>query len=157
LPWSPQSDGLNNRPWLGFDVPHPTWFGRLKWFRRHLYASPAPYCCEDQELLLRTHESSRFFIVPAFLLAYRLRDRVVPAKAWRTRKALFQVQVKHFLAHHQYLSLLLSSGVFVGRLVKDLIQLLGVNPPIRNTRSFSDLDAEERSFWRAWIQNLAAK
>jgi len=157
LPWSPQSGGLSDRPWLGFDVPHPTWFGRVQWFRRHRYASPGPYCCEDQELLLRTHESSQFFIVPAFLLAYRLRDRVVPAKAWRTRKTLFGVQLRHFLAHRQYLYLLLAAGAFAGRLLKDLLQLLGANPPIRNTRSFSDLGAEECAFWRAWIRDLATK
>jgi len=157
LPWSPQSGSLSERPWLGIDVPHPTWFGRLNWFRRHRYASPSPYCCEDQELLLRTHESSRFFIVPEFLLAYRLRDRMVLAKTWRTRKTLFGVQLKYFLDHRQYLYLLLATGVFAGRLLKDLLQLLGVNPRIRNTRSLSDLGAEECAFWRVWIRDLAAK
>lgn len=157
LPWSPQVDRLTRRPWLGFDVPHPTWFGRLDWFRRHRYASPGPYCCEDQELLLRTYASSRFFIVPSFLLAYRLRNRLAPGKAWRTRKTLFGVQVRHFLTRGQIFSLLLVTGTFAGRVLKDVIMWAGVNPPVRNIRSAHELTAEEMSFWRGWISELVTK
>lgn len=156
LPWS-SHDRLTNRPWLGFDIPHPTWFGRIDWFRRHRYASPSPYCCEDQELLLRTHKCSRFCIVPSFLLAYRLRDRLVPGKAWRTRKTLFGVQVRYFFAHREYFFLLLATGTFSARLLKDLLQLAGVTPPIRVTRSAGNLEVEEFSFWREWFRDLLSR
>lgn len=157
LPWQPEVDSLTSQPWRGIDLPHPTWFGRIDWFRRHRYASPGPYCCEDQELLLRAYESSRFFIIPTFLLAYRLRDRLLPGKAWRTRKTLFGVQAKHFIGQERYFFLVLAICAFGGRLLKDLFQWIGLSLPIRNARSASTLSAEEGNFWRGWLIDLASR
>lgn len=58
------------RPWRGFRLAHPTWMGKTEWFRQHLYRAQA-LRCEDQELLLRTHEASRFAAVPEIVLGYR--------------------------------------------------------------------------------------
>jgi glycosyltransferase involved in cell wall biosynthesis len=58
------------RPWSGFALPHPTWIGRTQWFRKHLYGSDAVRC-EDQDLLLRAYENSRFATLPEILLGYR--------------------------------------------------------------------------------------
>lgn len=58
------------RPWKGFRLAHPTWMGKTEWFRKHLYRAEA-LRCEDQELLLRTHEASRFAAVPEIVLGYR--------------------------------------------------------------------------------------
>lgn len=40
-------------PWKGFLLAHPSWMGKTKWFRQNPYQVPAPYLCEDQELLSR--------------------------------------------------------------------------------------------------------
>ena len=56
------------RPWNGFYLPHPTWMGRIEWFRRFRYRVPEIVRAEDQELLLRTFESS----MPEVLLGYRV-------------------------------------------------------------------------------------
>lgn len=107
------------RPWLGFYFPHPTWMGRTGWFRAHRYASPAPYFCEDQELLLRSYATSRFASVDRVLFAYRVRDRINWKKHSKTRRALFAVQWRHFLRSREYHFAILSLAAFVARTVRD--------------------------------------
>lgn len=63
-------ESICRRPWRGFRLAHPTWMGKTEWFRKHLYRAQA-LRCEDQELLLRTHEASRFAAVPEIVLGYR--------------------------------------------------------------------------------------
>ena len=58
-------------PWRGFFLPHPTWMGRIEWFRRHRYRIPEVVRAEDQDLLLRSYRSSRFACLPEVLLGYR--------------------------------------------------------------------------------------
>jgi len=58
-------------PWRGFYFPHPTWMGRIEWFRQHRYRIPEIVRAEDQDLLLRSYSSSRFACLPEVLLGYR--------------------------------------------------------------------------------------
>lgn len=58
------------RPWAGFYLAHPTWMGRLDWFRKHPYRQGA-LRAQDQDLLLRTYHRSRFAALPDILLGYR--------------------------------------------------------------------------------------
>jgi len=58
-------------PWRGFFLPHPTWTGRIEWFRHHRYHIPEVVRAEDQELLLRSYRFSRFACLPEVLLGYR--------------------------------------------------------------------------------------
>jgi glycosyltransferase involved in cell wall biosynthesis len=67
--------GLTNReiaarPFHGFPFPHPTWCGRAAWFRENPYDSELMKA-EDQDLLLRTFQNSRFGALEAVLLGYR--------------------------------------------------------------------------------------
>lgn len=57
-------------PWAGFPMAHPTWMGRMGWFRANPYCSDA-VGMEDKELLFRTHASSKFACLDEVLLAYR--------------------------------------------------------------------------------------
>jgi glycosyltransferase involved in cell wall biosynthesis len=118
-PFVDEHETITARPWQGFHFPHPTWMGRLSWFKRHRYAQPAPYFCEDQELLLRSFRSSRFATVNQVAFAYRVRNRFNPSKQMKTRLALWRVQRNHFLRQKQPLSALLSTGVLAARLLKD--------------------------------------
>ncbi|MGN6580911.1 MAG: glycosyltransferase family 2 protein [Bordetella sp.] len=96
LPYATSHEEICARPWLGFPMYHPTWMGRVEWFRKNPYQDPGPYCCEDQELLLRAYRSSHYHTLPAQLLTYRLRTHTAWRKLWRTRKALFAVQAQYF-------------------------------------------------------------
>lgn len=66
------------RPWWGFPLAHPTWMGKLEWFETNPYRERHTRC-EDQELLLRTFENSRFAALPDVLLGYRM-DRILAGK-----------------------------------------------------------------------------
>ena len=61
------------RPWVGFDLQHPTWMGRLNWFQQYQYRSDA-IRMEDYDLMLRTYQTSNFAALPDFLLGYRVPD-----------------------------------------------------------------------------------
>lgn len=84
------------RPWQGFYLAHPTWMGRIEWFRKHRYAEPGPYFCEDQELLLRSYQDSRFETLNEILFAYRTRKTVNFRKLARTRLTLLRIQCQYF-------------------------------------------------------------
>ena len=72
LPFWQNHESICRRPWLGFQLPHPTWMGRADWFRRHRYWMPEPKRAEDQDLLLRAYATSRFACLPEVLLGYRI-------------------------------------------------------------------------------------
>lgn len=63
-------EDICRRPWAGFYLAHPTWMGQAEWFREHPYRSEAVRC-EDQDLLLRTYEKSRFAAISEIVLGYR--------------------------------------------------------------------------------------
>lgn len=66
-----------------FPLFHPTWLGRLDWFRRWRYAEDAVRC-EDQDLLYRAHRTSAYGNLQEPLLGYR-EDRLAMANILRGR------------------------------------------------------------------------
>jgi glycosyltransferase involved in cell wall biosynthesis len=109
------------RPWRGFYLPHPTWMGRIEWFRKHRYASPAPYFCEDQELLLRSYCVSRYLTLNEILFAYRVPSKVNFGKLVKTRHAVKNIQLLHFSRNRQWVFGVCSFLLFVARLTKDYL------------------------------------
>ena len=90
-------DEVCAHPWRGFYFPHPSWMGRKAWFRDNRYAdNPAPYFCEDQELLTRCWQYSRFAAVDQVLVAYRIRSTIDWYKLAKTRQATVDMQIKIF-------------------------------------------------------------
>lgn len=57
------------RQWAGMVMPHPTWVGKIEWFRLNPYRIGA--VGEDQDLLIRTYHNSQFATVPQVVLGYR--------------------------------------------------------------------------------------
>lgn len=76
---------ITARPFEGFPLPHPTWFGRARWFHENLY-DPALMKTQDQDLLLRAFAKSRFGALDEVLLGYR-QDKPGLAKKLRGRLA----------------------------------------------------------------------
>lgn len=107
------------RPWQGFYMAHPSWMGRTEWFRRHFYQDPAPYCCEDQELLLRAHYSSVFHTLPENLLSYRVRNRTAWKKLFLTRVSMCKMKILHFLGRKELANVFLSLIVDLARIFCD--------------------------------------
>lgn len=116
------------RPWLGFYLPHPTWMGRIEWLRKHRYTVPAPYLCEDQELLLRSYRDSRFGTVDEILFAYRIRSQVNGQKLAKTRRSVFLMQLRHFSHWNQWHFALLATAMLFGRLIGDALKKMGRSP-----------------------------
>jgi len=81
------------RPWDGFYLPHPTWMGRIEWFRRHRYTMPEVVRAEDHDLLLRTYDSSRFACVDEILFGYRKAPQSL-GKLWTGRINLARAQLR---------------------------------------------------------------
>lgn len=122
LPYATNHEEICARPWLGFPMHHPTWMGRVEWFRKNPYQDPGPYCCEDQELLLRAYLSSHYHTLPAQLLTYRLRTHTAWRKLWRTRRALFAAQARYFHRQKAAGMIALAFAATVLRVAKDAVR-----------------------------------
>ena len=115
-------DEICARPWLGFYFPHPTWMGKIEWFRKYRYTVPGPYFCEDQELLLRSYRDSKFGTIDEVLFAYRVRGKVNQQKLAKTRWTVLNVQLRHFVSLNMWHFVLLAVAVFLGRVTSDLFK-----------------------------------
>lgn len=120
FPYARSHGEICSQPWRGFHFPHPTWMGRIEWFRNHRYTVPAPYLCEDQELLLRTYRYSKFATSHEILFAYRIRSKVDWHKLARTRRAVFVFQLRYFSSLKQWHFILLAAATFVAKMSSDL-------------------------------------
>ena len=69
-------------------MPHPTWVGKIAWFRANRYLSEADGA-EDSNLLFRTYKASKFECLPEPLLAYREPKRNLK-KMFRMRKVFIK-------------------------------------------------------------------
>ncbi|MDP3539052.1 MAG: glycosyltransferase family 2 protein [Azonexus sp.] len=156
LPGRCEHKEICRRPWLGFHLPHPTWMGRTAWFRKHRYAAPGPYCCEDQEFLLRTHEVSRFHVLPEYLLAYRLRDQFGFTKAWRTRRTLYGIQRQYFSNKGDLRSAGLALAGFWLRVAKDVWTLTTQVPFLSGCKASRHPNVSEANLetWQSIIEDL---
>jgi glycosyltransferase involved in cell wall biosynthesis len=119
LPSAISHADICRRPWQGFYMAHPSWMGRVEWFRSNLYQCPAPYCCEDQELLLRAHYSSCYHTLPERLLGYRIRAYTPWRKQFRTRISMGKMKIMHFLGQGKLLDALLSGLIALVRIGYD--------------------------------------
>lgn len=129
--------------------------GRIEWFRKHRYATPGPYFCEDQELLLRTYGVSRFGAVDKVLFAYRVRGKNNWRRVAKARWTFFRIQFRHFSSLRQYRFVSLASLVLVALATRDLLrmvrQVLGLSPystttnPLLSTEWHDMLEATLKS------------
>ncbi len=118
-------EAICSAPWRGFHLPHPTWMGRIGWFRKHRYRIPESYLSDDQELLLRSYRSSRFACVDEIQFAYRIRDRIRLGKHLRIRWTVLRFQAAAFIGARQYGYVLRAGTVFCLRIALDARTSLG--------------------------------
>lgn len=132
------------RPWLGFPLPHPTWMARTAWFHAYRYAVPAPYLCEDQELLLRAHAHSRFGTVDELLFAYRIKTTKDPRVLPRIRQATARYQLRYFLGRKQWSYAALALLAWPANNANDLRKRMAGRSPFVNP---SDVAPHVRQQW----------
>lgn len=145
-------DEICARPWRGFYFPHPTWMGKIEWFRKYRYAKPGPYFCEDQELLLRSYGESRFATVDEILVAYRVRGKINWRKLAKTRSAVLKVQMRHFARLNQRHFATLAIATYIVKMGSDLSKRLRA----RNAEyGFVSVDDAVGSTWNRIRDGLA--
>ncbi len=142
------------QPWRGFFLPHPSWMGKIEWFREFRYKVPATYCSEDQELLLRSYHRSRFATLPEVQFAYRIRSKVDYAKLFKTRRAVLIFQQSIFLKNQQWIYYILSLVAFVIRVGIDFIKHFLLNRSTLQWRAASQEVVDE--WWNVWGGVIAA-
>lgn len=127
FPYAMSHEGICARPWLGFYFPHPTWMGKIEWFRKHRYTVPGPYFCEDQELLLRSYRESQFGVLGEVLFAYRISSKTNWRKLSKTRRAVLAVQSRHFARLNMWHFVVLATAVYIAKMGSDLSKRIGGN------------------------------
>ena len=119
LPFALNHQQICSKPWRGFYMPHPTWLGKIEWFRKYHYASPGPYFCEDQELLLRAYKKSQFACLEQVLLHYRVRHSTNLFKVIKTHLAVLKCQLSAF-GRSEINYKVLAIFVFILRVLRDI-------------------------------------
>lgn len=143
FPFRAEHSAITARPWNGFYFPHPTWMGRLEWFRRHHYAT---YHCEDQELLLRSFSTSRFATLSNVLFAYRLRSHFSWRKVLKIRWLWLRLQCRAFFNMKRFDWVVLAAVMFLAKIAHDgMSAILRRNPFV--SRAGNALSPSDRERW----------
>lgn len=128
LPFRLSHEEICASPWRGFYMAHPSWMGRSEWFKKYRYSFPAPYLCEDQELLLRSFRHSKFATLNNVLFLYRKSSTFNFKKLFLTRFALFSCQLSFFKDNKKYMFCFLAFLMTLGRITKDIFYYLKLFP-----------------------------
>jgi len=120
LPFRLSNDEICAFPWKGFYMAHPSWMGKTRWFKHYRYKIPAPYLCEDQDLLLRAYSKSHYATLDHVLLFYRKTNKPKFKKLLRTRLALIRCQLEIFWTNKHYVWIVLVCLLIFGRFSKDV-------------------------------------
>jgi glycosyltransferase involved in cell wall biosynthesis len=140
------------RPWTGFYLPHPSWMGRLDWFRRHRYDEKANGA-EDQHLLFRTYRTSRFASLPDTLLGYR-EDRRTLRKMLRRRFVFLTEMLRAASGDHDYAMAAKLTLTQIAKAGADVLNLVFGIKKLRNP--MENVDAITQQEWsRVWQMHHA--
>ena len=65
-----KNNNVTHNPYSNIYLPHPSFFGKIEFFRKYKYRRP-PVTAQDQDLLLRAFEESKFANVNQILVCYQ--------------------------------------------------------------------------------------
>ncbi len=137
------------QPLANFPMAHPTWLGKLEWFRRFLYDPKAPRT-EDYDLMLRAYQVSRFANVPEILLGYR-EERLslkknLESRTWALRHVAKNEKGARGLARWCY-----AAGLMAPRAALEAVALLtGLNHYLLRHRARPAEAAEIQKWEQVW-------
>lgn len=123
LPFDATHEAICAAPWRWLRLPHPTWMGRIEWFRRHRYREPEVRRAEDQELLLRASPKSRYACLDEVLLGYR-QGPFDLGRTWTARRGLLAAQLGIFASRGQWHYAGLALGATALKVAVDLVAAL---------------------------------
>jgi glycosyltransferase involved in cell wall biosynthesis len=138
-------------PWNSIPMAHPTWMGKTEWFLRNPYRTDAPRT-QDQDLLLRTYQKSRFAIVPEIVLGYR-EDSLSLSKILLARRDMCKTMVR--IAREQHMFTTAALGI-IGLVAKGLVDTLAISTGLKyhilQHRATAFRDEEEIEWRTVWEQ-----
>lgn len=108
-------------PWRGFYFPHPTWMGKLEWFKLHSY-TPSADGAEDQLLLYSTFRTSHFAGINDVLLAYREDSRTFE-KIFNRRKIFWRALSINAIKNGYIIDFLMLSVVQPLKIIADFLNI----------------------------------
>lgn len=139
------------RPWSGFHLAHPSWMGRIEWFRRYGYDERAMKA-QDYDLLLRAHATSRFAALAEPLIGYR-EDLLDVRKNLASRRQTVMAQWRYARATKQWRKL--SFGV-LAQVLKGIVELAVIGTPLERRmlgHRATPLDAASARDWQVlWME-----
>ncbi|MGC2331283.1 MAG: glycosyltransferase family 2 protein [Candidatus Acidiferrales bacterium] len=109
------------RPSDGFYIGHPTWMGRMEWFRAHPYDAKA-IRAEDQVLLLRSYSTSRFACLSEVLCGYR-EERLDLGKILCGRYSFAAAVFKESFEHKNYFTAIAAALRHFGKAFLDILAI----------------------------------
>ncbi len=151
FPYAVTHKEICSKPWKGFYFLHPSWMGKTEWFRKHRYTVPAPYFCEDQELLLRSYRASCFETIDEILMAYRIKRKVDKQKLVKTRCAVFKMQLQYFVDFNFWHYLILAFIAFIAKIISDCFKSVF---DIVSQIGFAKINNEQEDNWNKLLDSL---
>jgi glycosyltransferase involved in cell wall biosynthesis len=139
-------------PWSGFYLPHPGWMGRTAWFARNPYR-PEYRKTQDQDLLLRTFDSSRFACLSEVLLGYRM-EQAPLAKRLRGRSYFARSILREASRRGMYGAALRGVVLQVTKAAADCLAAALPATGLAATRRLGPLTEPEGEAWRALWRTL---
>lgn len=140
-----------SRPWSGFPMTHPTWMGKIEYFREYQYDINA-IRMEDQDLLLRSYKTSKFACLPKILLAYRVESLCL--KKILTGRYNFSLSLiyRAFIDQDYYLLW----GV-IEQAAKSLVDIFAITTGLKfkilKHRIGDPLNLEDLAYWEKVLSN----
>jgi glycosyltransferase involved in cell wall biosynthesis len=112
------------KPQSGFHMAQPTFMGKLEWFKQHKYCEEITRSMiEDQDLLMRTYESSRFANLQEILLGYREEELRVK-RILMARRDILTKRSKYFLCSKK---IRLALMTIVNQVAKGIVDIVAVS------------------------------
>jgi glycosyltransferase involved in cell wall biosynthesis len=149
-------DLITRHPLHGFRMAHPTWMGRIEWFRRYRY-DPDAVLSEDQELLLRAFRYSVYANLPDVLLGYR-EEKLNLAYIWRSRWVRLERAAKSprdVISLPALASMAIVTGLKAGL---DWIAVVsGLGHRLLRQRAGKMSESEEKEWDLVWLQTQEPK
>ena len=140
-------DEIAARPYRGLPFTHPTWCGRAAWFRKHQYDERL-WITQDQELLLRAADFSRFAAVDKILLGYR-KERVGLLKSIQGRLIYSHAIWRHARQSGTYVRMAIDIGLHFVKFAAEVAAAgLGAEEWLLKQKLLSSLTPEEAARWR---------
>lgn len=133
-------------PSIHFPIMHPTYCGKLSWFKRYQYR-PQAVRCEDSDLLLRSYRDSTFGNLSEVLLGYSepgidLRKRLISRRSWCSCLHDFKGQAS---------ATAMAISLQTALAFRDVaVKLFGVESLVLANRQISLTDAEIAKWAQTW-------